>query len=78
MPLSLHEGLNVITMAFSLNIVGGEYLLFCGLADIDCEPRIELDQRWPVEKISIVSLEKVTEGFVYAPSLITVDEVGMQ
>ena len=72
--LSLHKGLNVVSMEFDLNIVGGEYLVFCGLADTSCEPRVELDQRWPVEKISIVSLEASAEGFVYAPTIISVDD----
>lgn len=75
MSLSLHKGLNVISMEFDLNIVGGEYLLFCGLADREFEPRVELDQRWPVEKISIVSLEAASEGFVHAPAVISVDSV---
>lgn len=73
--ISLQEGLNIVTMEFCLNIVGGEYLLFCGLADISKEPRVELDQRWPVEKITIVSLEKSAEGFVYAPVKIRVESV---
>lgn len=71
--ISLKKGINVINMEFSLNIVGGEYLLFCGLADISCEPRIELDQRWPMEKISILSINANAEGFVYAPTQITLE-----
>lgn len=70
MNLSLKEGLNVITLEFSLNIVAGEYLLFSGLADISREPRIELDQRWPIDKLNIVSLQRMAEGFVYAPTIV--------
>ncbi|WP_041962301.1 ABC transporter ATP-binding protein [Sulfurospirillum cavolei] len=70
-PITLTQGLNTISMEFDLNIVAGEYFLFCGLADISNEPRVELDQRWPVEKLSIVSLSKPSEGFVYASSMLT-------
>ncbi len=65
--VSLIKGHNQISMEFDLHVTHGEYLLFCGMADISCEPRVELDQRWPNQKISIVCT-KQQEGFVYAPS----------
>lgn len=52
---------------FKLHLVPGEYLLFAGLADISGPERVELDQRWPVAKVSISSTRMVAEGVVYAP-----------
>jgi len=68
--IALTQGLNKISMEFDLNIVAGEYFLFCGIADIECEPRIELDQRWPNQKISITSFSKAVEGYIFAPAII--------
>ena len=56
---------------FELNIVSGDYFIYVGLADISRE-RIELDQRWPMEKISVVSLRSMAEGRVYAPTRIEI------
>ena len=50
--ISLNKGLNKISMEFDLNVVAGEYFIDCGMADISYTPRIELDQRWPLNKIS--------------------------
>lgn len=69
-PITLTQGLNKISMEFDLNIIAGEYFLFCGIADIEREPRIELDQRWPNQKISITSFTKAVEGYIFAPAII--------
>lgn len=69
--LNLRKGKNIIKVEFELNIVSGDYFIYAGLADISRE-RIELDQRWPIEKISIVSLKSQAEGKVYAPTRIEI------
>lgn len=66
--ISLKKGLNLITMSFDLNIVGGEYFLHCGMADISCDPRVELDQRWSNQIINIVTQHRTVQGFAYAPT----------
>lgn len=66
--ISLQEGLNLVTMSFDLNVVAGEYFLYCGIADISCTPRIELDQRWSNQIVSIVTHHRTVQGFAYAPA----------
>lgn len=68
----LKKGINKIEMEFDLNIVSGDYMIYAGLADITNE-RIELDQRWPIERISIVSLKSIPLGKVYSPAKIDFD-----
>ncbi len=65
--IPLHVGVNRFVFRFLLNIVAGEYLFFIGLADISTANRVELDQRWPIKKLTIVSRRPLTEGFVYSP-----------
>lgn len=71
-PIALKQGLNFFTMNFFLNVVAGEYVLDCGMADISVTPRIELDQRWPVQLVKIVSDHRTTQGIVFAPATITI------
>lgn len=71
-PISLKQGLNIISMEFDLNIVAGEYFIHCGMADISFEPRIELDQRWPFDKISITTSHRTVQGFAFAPAKILI------
>lgn len=73
-PISLKKGLNKISMVFNLNIVGGEYFIDCGMADISFEPRIELDQRWPFDKINIVSYHRMVQGYAFAPAKINLEK----
>ena len=68
---NLKKGYNYISYNFNLNINEGEYLLFAGLARLDSQ-REELDQRWPIEKIKIVSKRKQV-GFLYSPIKIIKD-----
>lgn len=70
---SLKKGKNVLIFRFRLNIVSGGYLLAAGLADISKKERTELDQRWPVKRISIISSDNVAEGYVYAPATLMVE-----
>lgn len=69
--LKLKKGRNIINIDFDLNIVAGEYFIYAGLADLSHD-RIELDQRWPIEKISIISLKSMAEGIVYSPTEIEI------
>lgn len=73
-PISLKKGLNKISMVFDLNITGGEYFIDCGMADISFEPRIELDQRWPFDKINIVSYHRMVQGYAFAPAKINLEK----
>ena len=68
--ISLKKGLNKVSMEFDLNIVAGEYFIHCGMADISFTPRIELDQRWPFDKINITTSHRTVQGFSFAPSII--------
>lgn len=70
----LNIGKNIVTFEFQLNIVPGEYLVYTGLADISTAKRIELDQRWPVKKISVISTRNMAEGTVFAPSKVFVQQ----
>lgn len=70
--LSLHEGLNLIEYAIDLPLSAGEYLVYCGLASIVGGKRVELDQRWPVEKITVVT-DRPLIGFIHAPAKIKVE-----
>ncbi|MBN2895219.1 MAG: ABC transporter ATP-binding protein [Campylobacterales bacterium] len=70
--ITLKAGMNIFTMSFALNLVAGEYFLHCGLADISVTPRIELDQRWPLQRVSVVSTHRTTQGVAYAPADITI------
>lgn len=65
----LKKGENKIEVEFDLNIVSGDYMVYVGLADLTKE-RVELDQRWPIERISIISLKSIPLGKVYAPAKI--------
>jgi ABC-type polysaccharide/polyol phosphate transport system ATPase subunit len=66
--LSLKEGLSTLSYRFKLHLPAGEYFLYIGLADISGE-RAELDQRWPVRRLSIISSRQVL-GYVFAPATI--------
>ena len=65
-PVTLEAGLNRITYRFVLNINEGSYLLFCGLATFEAGTREELDQRWPVKQIEIVTARKGV-GMLFSP-----------
>jgi lipopolysaccharide transport system ATP-binding protein len=62
---TLKKGFNKISYKFKLNINDGEYLIFAGLARLG-ETREELDQRWPIEKIKIVSTRRQV-GWLFSP-----------
>lgn len=64
---SLNKGLNVITLSFNLKIIPGDYVFLAGLADFSSGNRHELDQRWPMKKITIISSRSMSEGVVYDP-----------
>lgn len=66
---SLSKGLSYINYEFQLSLPAGEYFLYVGLADISSE-RIELDQRWPIRKMIVVSRRQCL-GYVYSPARIT-------
>lgn len=64
-PIGLRQGANQVEVDFFLNIVAGEYFLNIGLVKDDDE-RVDLDQRWGVRKLTIISpLYQV--GMAYSP-----------
>ena len=65
-PVALHPGQNIIEYYFDLPISNGEYLVYCGLAAFESGNRVELDQRWPVEQITVTS-DRVQIGHIHAP-----------
>jgi lipopolysaccharide transport system ATP-binding protein len=69
---SLKEGANCITFSFKLMLTAGEFMLYCGLADVTATPRIELDQRWSNKKITVRSLRPQL-GWVYSPAQVTIE-----
>jgi len=62
---TLKKGFNKISYKLKLNINEGEYLIFAGLARLG-DVREELDQRWPIKKIKIVSNRKQI-GWLFSP-----------
>ncbi len=64
--LSLEVGKSLLSFRFKLNLPAGEYFLYIGLADISIN-RTELDQRWPVRRITIVS-ERQALGYSFSPA----------
>ena len=64
--LSLSPGVYHLIYRFNLVVPSGEYFLYIGLADIAGE-RTELDQRWPIRRLTVVS-ERQCLGFVFAPA----------
>ena len=69
--LTLKKGINKISYKFKLNINQGEYLVFSGLARLG-ESREELDQRWPIKKIKIIS-DRRQVGWLYSPITVIKD-----
>ena len=66
--LGLNAGISELTYRFRLHVPAGEYFLYIGLADISGE-RTELDQRWPVRRLTVVS-ERQCLGFAFSPASI--------
>ena len=62
----LKEGANTLVFETNFNVNVGEYGITCGIADISVNPRIELDQRWPLRKIAVAS-ERPCQGVCYGP-----------
>lgn len=71
--ISLDPGISVLTYRFKLLIPAGEYFLYIGLADISGE-RLELDQRWPVRRLTVVSKRQCL-GYVFSPAGIDLAKV---
>ena len=66
MGFRLKVGINTMVFETCFNANVGEYGITCGIADISVNPRIELDQRWPLRKITVVS-EHPGQGVCYGP-----------
>jgi ABC-type polysaccharide/polyol phosphate transport system ATPase subunit len=72
--LALEPGYTNLSYRFKLNIPAGEYFLYVGLADVEGE-RMELDQRWPIRRLSVVSHRRIL-GYVHSPALISAEFQG--
>lgn len=72
-PISFTTGIFKLSYRFKLYLPAGEYFLYAGLADISGE-RAELDQRWPVRRLTIVS-NRQTLGYVFAPANIILEKM---
>ncbi|WP_427914257.1 ABC transporter ATP-binding protein [Ramlibacter sp. MMS24-I3-19] len=70
-PLALHAGLNLVEFTFDFPMASGQYLVHVGLAAFESGSRVELDQRWPIEQITVVS-DRTQLGHVFAPVTVTV------
>jgi lipopolysaccharide transport system ATP-binding protein len=64
--LNLKKGVNKISYEFFVNIAQGDYLFCAGIASFENGERQELDHRWPMKVISIMSV-RGSVGVVYAP-----------
>ena len=64
--MNLEKGLNKVRYEFIFNLVANEYLLCCGIATFSSGEREDLDQRWPIKKIAVIST-RTMGGVVYAP-----------
>lgn len=71
--LDIENGQYNIDFTFPLNIPGGEYFLYIGVASLDGE-RVELDQRWPLRKIIVTGGREVV-GVAYCPSRVDIMKV---
>ena len=65
--LELKKGVNVFNFAVSMSVVPGDYLISVGLAEFSNGERHELDQRWPMRKLSVIATKQMAGGFIYAP-----------
>lgn len=66
MGFSLRKGENRMVFETDFNVNAGEYGVTAGLADISVNPRIELDQRWPMRPIAVVATRS-QPSLAYAP-----------
>lgn len=65
-PISLRKGISKIIFRLQLQLAPGDYFLFIGLATLGSK-RIELDQRWPVRRVQILSQRSVI-GVSFCPA----------
>lgn len=71
--LDIEKGQYHFDFSFPMNIPGGEYFLYIGVASLDGE-RVELDQRWPLRKIVVAGGREVV-GVAYCPSRLDIMKV---
>ena len=64
--IHLRPGDNVFVFETCFNVNVGEYGITVGIADVSVNPRVELDQRWPMRPITVTS-DHPCQGVCYAP-----------
>lgn len=70
LEVALEPGMTSITYRFRLTVPEDEYFLYIGLADISGD-RMELDQRWPVRRLTVTSTRRVI-GYSFSPATIEI------
>lgn len=73
--LSLRIGINNIFIDFDAHIVPGEYYFYVGLSQFNDGVKTDIDQRWRVKKIKFYSERLMSEGHIYAPSIISIENI---
>lgn len=76
LEVALEPGMTSITYRFRLTVPEDEYFLYIGLADISGE-RMELDQRWPVRRLTVTSTRRVI-GYSFSPATIEIQAEPVQ
>lgn len=71
--ISLKKGINKISYEFTMNLKAGDYLLCAGLASMEGTKREELDQRWPIRIIHVISRREAV-GIAFAPITVHLKE----
>ena len=71
--ISLKKGINKISYEFTMNLKAGDYLLCAGLASMEGTEREELDQRWPIRIIHVISRREAV-GIAFAPITVHLKE----
>lgn len=65
--VNLAKGITQLSYSLDLAIPAGEYYLYIGLAVFNQAGREELDQRWPIRRLTVFSDRQVV-GCVYSPA----------
>lgn len=72
-PIVLKKGRNKICYEFTMNLKAGDYLLCAGLASMENTEREELDQRWPIRIVHVLSRREAV-GIAFAPITVYLQE----
>jgi len=71
--IHLHRGVNLIVYSFDINLVGNQYLLCAGLVRLLADTKEDLDHRWPIKPIEVITKTDCAGGIVYSPINVIAD-----